>query len=95
MKNIVTLLFAAQTLLVAALVGVNIYSAHRLYLLEREYQPPSDERLSNIEERLKCIGITLQWIERNTDETQKLISKSVNPNMPASPYQNPSPPTPC
>lgn len=96
MKNPIITLFGIQTALMAILVAVNIYTANKIYKLEREYQPQDDTTLSSMDEKLRCMAITLQWIERNTSDAEQSLSKIANPSLPASLYQTRStPPSPC
>jgi hypothetical protein len=96
MKNPILTLFGVQTALMAALLAVNVYSADRLNKLERQYQPPDDRTLSSVDDKLKCMAITLQWIKTNTDAAEELLSKIAYPSLPGSTNLHRSlPPSPC
>lgn len=95
MKNPVVVLFGVQTVLIAALLAAQIYTADRLYKLERQYEPPDDRLLSSVDERLRCIAITLRWIERNTDDAERSLSKMAYPQLPELRIQRATPPSPC
>lgn len=95
MKNPIITLFGVQTALIVALLATQIYTADRLYKLERQYEPPDDSVLSSVDEKLRCMAITLQWIERNTDDAERSLSKLAYPQLPDLRVQRGTPPSPC
>jgi hypothetical protein len=95
MRNPVITLIGIQTVLIAALLGAQIYTADRLYTLERQYEPPDDRILSAVDEKLRCMAITLKWIKRNTEDAERSLSKLAYPQLPNLGLLKRTPPSPC